>query len=378
MNSRALFFLPLSFWMLWPVASRAGQPEPPRTVTPPLETPSLPVERHLAIGGQGYFPVALRLQDGRIAVVLRGGGPHLSIQGRLDMIFSSDEGNTWTNPVVVVDSPLDDRNPSLGQAKDGTIVVGFWRTATYDDEGKYNPKLDKPRNTWVTRSKDGGQTWSEPAAIDVSDIGIGSPYGRMVTLPDGTMLMAIYGFEVLPPGKERVGDRNHSYVYRSPDDGQTWKRLSEIGDGKWQHNETTIFLTPDGKLHAAARSRGNDLWVAESTDNGGSWSQPQRITPVNVCPGDFCLLKDGRLLLTVGNRVGPFGVLGMVSDAEGHFDWEKRFSLTADAVSADCGYPSNILLKDGRVLTVYYETRSKEQPKWKVHCGAITYQPPAP
>ena len=36
-------------------------------------TPS--VERSLIVSGQGYFPVALRLQDGRIAVVLRGGAP---------------------------------------------------------------------------------------------------------------------------------------------------------------------------------------------------------------------------------------------------------------------------------------------------------------
>lgn len=47
------------------------------------------------------------------------------------MVFSSDEGKTWTKPIVVVDSPADDRNPALGQAKDGTLVVGYWRTATY-------------------------------------------------------------------------------------------------------------------------------------------------------------------------------------------------------------------------------------------------------
>ena len=52
-------------------------------------------------GGAGVFSVAVRLRDGRIAAVLRGGGPHLSIHGRLDMIFSSDEGETWSKPVLV-------------------------------------------------------------------------------------------------------------------------------------------------------------------------------------------------------------------------------------------------------------------------------------
>src|ERR1051325_7552076 len=116
------------------------------------EPPGL--QRSLVVSGQGYFPVALRLQDGRIAVVLRGGGPHVAITGRLDIVFSSDEGNTWTKPTVVNDSPIDDRNPAFGQAKDGPLVAGFWRTARYDDAGKYNAKLDKPVTTWVTRSID--------------------------------------------------------------------------------------------------------------------------------------------------------------------------------------------------------------------------------
>ena len=227
---------------------------------PSGDAPVIPVARHAAITGQGYFPVAIRLHDGRIAVVMRGGAGHLGLAGRLDMIFSSDEGKTWSKPVVVNDSPIDDRNPALGVARDGTLVVGFWRTATYDDAGKYSPKLtDKERSTWVTRSKDGGQTWSEPTRIDVSDIELGSPFGRMVTLPDGVMLMAIYGYEARPVGEKLPGDRNHSYVYRSTDDGQTWKRLSEIGDGKQQLNETALERMPDGRIIAAMRSRAGEV-----------------------------------------------------------------------------------------------------------------------
>lgn len=342
------------------------------------EARTIPVERHLAVKGQGYFPVALRLQDGRIAVVLRGGGPHLSIKGKLDMIFSSDEGVTWSAPVTVVDTEMDDRNPSLGQAKDGTLVVGYWRIATYDEKGNYDPKSEKERGTWVTRSKDGGKTWLEPAKIDVSDIGIGSPFGRIITLEDGAMLMAIYGYQTLPVEQKREGDRNHSYVYRSIDNGQTWKRLSEIGDGKLQLNETSLVSLPGGKIKAAMRARASDLWTAESSDGGRMWSAPQKLTPEKVHPADLNLLPDGRILLTVGNRVGPFGVLGMVSDARGQFDWKQRFNLVTDAAGGDCGYPSNVLLKDGRVLTVYYATKAKEQPAWGVHCGAVIYAVPSP
>jgi hypothetical protein len=82
---------------------------------------ALSLQRSVVVSGQGYFPVALRLHDSRIAVVLRGGAPHPGIHGRLDIVFSTDDGKTWTRPTVVVDSPVDDRNPALGQAEDGTF-----------------------------------------------------------------------------------------------------------------------------------------------------------------------------------------------------------------------------------------------------------------
>lgn len=341
------------------------------------ETASPVVTREAATTNQGYFPVAHRLKDGRIAVIMRGGAEHLGLKGRLDMIFSSDDGRTWSKPVVVNDSPIDDRNPALGVAKDGTIVVGFWRTATYDDAGKYNPKLsDKERSTWVTRSKD-GSTWSEATRIDTSDIELGSPFGRMVTLPDGAMLMAIYGYEVRPSGQKLPTDRNHSYIYRSTDDGQTWKRFSEIGDGKQQLNETAIERLSSGKIIAAMRSRAGEVWLSESTDDGATWSKTRQLTPVNAHPADLCQLPDGRVLMTVGNRLGAeagFGVFGLVSDANGEFDWNKRFNLVTDALSRDCGYPSSVSLMDGRALTLYYATRVKEHPEWKVHCGAVTFE----
>ncbi len=339
------------------------------------EQPPPGLARSAVVTGQGYFPVALRLQDGRIAVVLRGGAGHLGIKGRLDMVFSEDEGKTWSKPTLVVDTPLDDRNPALGQAKDGSLVVGFWRTANYDDQGKYNPKLEKPVDTWVTRSLDGGKTWSAPAGIDVSDIGWGSPYGRILTLEDGSMLMNIYGGPIRPPGTKAAAREDNSYLYRSTDHGQTWKRFALAGAKRF--NETALLRLPAGKLLAAMRTTGPaEVWLTGSTDNGQTWSQPQKVTPGRVHPADLCLLPDNRVLLVTGYRVGPFGVRGLIGDKDGQFDWEQRFLLVNDATNTDCGYPSSVVLKDGRVLTVYYAVGSKENPDWRVHCGAVIYRPP--
>jgi hypothetical protein len=135
---------------------------------------------------------------------------------------------------------------------------------------------------------------------------------------------------------------------------------------------------PGGRIIAAMRKRGDEMRQAESTDNGRTWTPLQPLAPAHFLPGDLCLLPDGRLLLTMGCRQAPMGVVGIVSDAHGHFDWEKRFALVTDAVSADCGYPSSVALTDGRVLTMYYATGAKDQPTWHIHAGAVVYRPPAP
>jgi hypothetical protein len=364
----------LRTWL--PVLTLIGVIAPAGRAIAAVERRPPALEQALVVSGQGYFPVALRLQDGRIAVVLRGGAAHVGIQGRLDIVFSADEGRTWTKPAVVVDSPVDDRNPAFGQAKDGTLVVGFWRTARYDDQGRYNEKLDKPVNTWVTRCRDDGKTWSEPAEIDVSDIDWGSPYGKILTLPDGSMLMNIYGERVRRPGKRVTGSEEHSYLYRSTDNGQTWKRYSHPGAKRF--NETGLVRLPSGTLLAAMRTAGAaEVWLTESRDDGKSWTEPKKVTPAHVHPADLCLLPDGRVLLVTGYRAGPYGVRGLVGDKDGTFDWEQRLVLVNDATNGDCGYPSSVLLKDGRVLTVYYAVGSKDHPKWGVHCGAVRYRAPA-
>ena len=360
------------------VKAKAPAPTPD-----PAEPAPIPVQRTL-VAKDTLFPVALRLQDGRIAAVVRSPANHLGLDGRLDIIFSSDEGQTWSQPTVVVDTEIDDRDPAFGQAKDGTLVIGYYRDANYNDQGKYDRLLDRPHDTWVTLSPDGGKTWQKPLPIDVSEIGWGSPYGRISTQPDGSMLMPIYGLEVRPSGQKSPprpdgapGDQNHSYLFRSTDNGKSWKRWSEVGDGKLQLNETAILRLPDGKIIAAVRSRTRDLLRTDSTDEGRTWSKPRPLAPINVHPADLVLLDDGRILLTIGYRIRPLcGVVGMVSDAQGEFKWEKHFVLMNDAYSGDCGYPSTVLLKDGRAMTLYYATLLKGEPKWSTHCGALTYRVP--
>jgi hypothetical protein len=70
-------------------------------------------------------------------------------------------------------------------------------------------------------------------------------------------------------------------------------------------------------------------------------------------------------------------VRGVVGDAAGNFDWARRFVVADDSTNSDTGYPSSVVLKDGRVLTFYYAVGSKTHPDWGVHCAVAEYRPPA-
>ncbi len=323
---------------------------------------------------RGYFPWALKLKDGRIAVVLRGGAAHVGIKGRLDVVFSSDDGKTWTKPAVVVDSPTTTATPRSAKpptARSSSPSGGprgtFKDYAALDDAAK-------PVSTWVTRSSDGGRTWSDPAEIDVRDIGYGSPYGKMITLPDGTMLMNIYGYGVEPAGAPRKARDDHSHLYRSADGGKTWSRLSTIGRN---FNETGLLRLTDGTLLAAMRSAGDkaNVSLTRSADGGNTWAEPEAVTGAAAHPADLVQLPDNRVLMAVGYRAGPFGVRRLVGDDQGNFDWEKRTVLNDDSTNVDTGYPSSVVLADGRVLTVYYAVGSKAHPAWGVHCAAVEHRP---
>lgn len=148
-----LLTFPLLAWAVLTLDARADEQE--------RLLPSL--ERFLVVSGQGYFPVALRLKDGRIAVVLRGGAGHLGIKGRLDMVFSSEEGKTWTRPTLVVDSPEDDRNPALGQTKDGSLVVATCAWPSTTSRAATSPSS----TSWIAPGSSGPRTAARPGASPV-------------------------------------------------------------------------------------------------------------------------------------------------------------------------------------------------------------------
>jgi hypothetical protein len=309
--------------------------------------------------GLGYFPVAIHLKNGDVLAVIRGGAPHIGMKGRLDLVRSTDKGKTWSAPWTAIDEDLDDRNPALGQLKDGTLVLAYVIAGGYDETGlrfKANRQGRTFDGVYLIFSKDNGRTWTRPVRDPAihkfyEGSGLVSPYGKIVQLGDGSVLMAVY-FEFFD---ERG---NQSYLFRSGDGGKTWKDPVLLGA---HYNETGIVVLRDGRLLAAMRSEmGASLAITESSDRGRTWTKPVQITKDSEHPADLIQLRDGRVLLTFGERNAPRGAHAMISADGRAWDQSRQIVLADDAPNTDCGYPSSVEVGAGKIVTLYYQVEDKK------------------
>jgi hypothetical protein len=113
----------------------------------------------------------------------------------------------------------------------------------------------------------------------------------------------------------------------------------------------------DGQLvvqirnHNAKSSR--ETLQSTSPDGGKKWSVPRSIGVWGL-PSHLLRLKDGRLLMTYGHRRKPFGNQARVSTDHGA-TWSEPMIVSGDGIGGDLGYPSTVQLKDGSLLSVWYE-----------------------
>jgi Neuraminidase (sialidase) len=323
--------------------------------------------------GQGYFPVAISLQNGDVLAVLRGGAAHVGVKGRLDLVRSTDRGKTWSPAWTVVDGEFDDRNPAMGQLKDGAIVLAYVIASGYDSTGLHFGKREERvfDGVYLTFSRDNGKSWSTPvrdSAIHQFYAGKGdvSPYGKIVQLPGGTVLMAVY-FEFFD------GRGNESYLFRSKNGGKTWGDPVLLGR---HFNETGIVRLRDGRILAALRSeQGGHIAIAESADEGHTWSTPVQITADREHPADLIQLHDGRVLMVFGERNAPRGVHAIISKDGRTWKKSSQIVLADDAPIGDCGYPSSVEVEGGRVLTLYYQVDDSKNAPSSASARAVIWRP---
>lgn len=312
------------------------------------------------------WPNLTRLPDGKIIATIFNQPSHAMTEGDVECWASSDDGKTWekTGTPAVHDPDTNRLNVAAGLAANGDLIALVSGWASRNPGGAF--ELDRVIRAWICRSRDGGKTWSvdksgmpeqTPASTPVI------PFGDIVPGQDGNLRTIAYG--------ER-GDVHQTFVYRSRDDGKSWGEPVAI-DQNGQRNETALIHLGNGRWLAAARTdhhRGG-LYLYESSDDANTWQFRERITGDSQHPAHFMRLRDGRLLLSNGNRAGRHkGVDVRVSDDEGQ-TWSQPKRVVD--FQNDGGYPSSIQLPGGQVLTAYYAIRVAGYQGY--HMGVVTWDP---
>lgn len=354
---------------------------------PILDVRALPgTAEVIAYKDGGLFPV-LALAGDAVIAVLRGGAGHLGLDGRIEIVRSLDAGQSWSHPAVVADSEVDDRNPAFGVTPRGALILAYHQQGNYDEAGNWRRReaMEQSRVAiQVTRSHDQGLTWETPYPLGVDLLAAGSPFGKIVALADGTLLMPIYGRPVAPllgnRAGEVTGDGDCSYLVRSQDDGATWGEPSLIGINK---NETALTALTDGGVLALMRSTPPDqaLYSSHSADGGESWSPPVQVTGPRQHPADLVQLANGDILMTYGNRTAPYRIEGKISRDGGRSWLAPLLTFSAPLYGydlpserpTDLGYPSSVVHRSagrGQGVTIYYYNPSVRKP-WQHESRSI-------
>jgi BNR repeat-like domain/Prenyltransferase and squalene oxidase repeat len=294
-----------------------------------------------AAGGYAAFPDMCRTKSGDLLCVFYSGYGHVSKPnaewpkgGRIMAVRSSDDGQTWSEPVVVSDTVHDDRDPHIAALHDGTLLCNWFATAHPNQPFAHR----KPHALFLARSSDNGKTWREPEEIKLDSPDWFACSAPVRELPDRSLILGLYTENV---------NRICGATIKSADGGRSWTHLVLIGEHAGLHldAETDVIRLKDGRLLAALRSSKTNLHFATSTDEGKTWGAVYSSGFKGHCPY-FLRHSSGAILLA--HRLPATAVHWSFDEGK---TWQGPLQID-DVIGA---YPSCVELPDGRVYCVYYE-----------------------
>ena len=306
------------------------------------------------------------------------------------MWISFNEGETWTCPIVVNDSYLDDRDAGITYLGNGRLLMAFFnqrderdgahvvdcdwmkapRKATISGMGKVVPLIEAEKRiegNFVKISEDYGVTWSENIPVPMT-----APHGASVGIDGCPIFM---GRITDGENKDRIG------YYHSADGGYTWDfrgvvPIPEDANTNMMHEPHVVQL-PDGRLLGAIRVHDRPVepsftvYTTFSDDGGYTWSMPQ-CTGLDGSPPHLMVHSSGAVILSYGCRNGNKKSERAAVSYDGGVTWADDYELNADIPYNDLGYPATVELADGSLLTVYYQCQVLDdwtsilQTKWSL------------
>ena len=289
---------------LWVATSKDGG----LTLSPPVRVAGrLVFQARIAVDLENRAHLTW-LQVTEVGVRRVAGGPN-----RIVSSHASDDGKTWSAPVPLSD-PGRERVGAATPAIDseGHLVILYmdYKSDRRDFEFLDGPPAEEPFALVVTRSEDGGESFSPGAEIDA---GLVATRRFLVFLPEFPSLAAGRDGTMYASWADgRNGDED-VFVRRSDDGGRSFGPMvrvndNPVGDGTDQYLPR-LDLAPNGRVDVLWLDRRNDpgnvlneAYLASSTDGGKSFDNVRLSSASsNSKVGPF---NDAMLPIDFGSRLG--------------------------------------------------------------------------
>lgn len=323
------------------------------------------------------WPTVAQDENGTLYAVCSGFRiRHVDGYGKTVMYISKNGGKTWTPPIIINDSYIDDRDVGILYLGEGKLLVSWFTRSPEEYRSQKHmdmmskaspagqkaihamteavtmlPEEDRLLGSYVMLSRDYGVTWEEKVSIPIT-----APHGPTLC-KDGSLIYL--GTEHRIP-EMRIGP-SKVQLYRSRDLGKTWTLESTIERPDWLQPgqklcEPHVLELPDGRLLGAIRleqPQPFSIVTTVSEDGGKTWG-PVTPTGVNGAPPHLMLHSSGALICTFGRRVPPFGEYAIVSHDLGK-TWSEEYVIDDNTDNRDLGYGSTLEMADGSLMSVYYQ-----------------------
>ena len=326
---------------LWLSSSRDGG----RTLSAPIMVSGrLAFQARLAIARSGAIHVTWL--QGREVALYR----FTSVENPIVAVSSTDGGRTFSRPVQLSD-PERERvgvaSPVLDDKDELVVLYEDFKGDRRDFENLEGPAWSEPFALVITRSSDGGRTFSKGVEVESGLV----PTKRfLVFLPDFPSLAAGPDGSMFVTWADGRNEDEDAFIRRSDDGGRTWAPPVRVndnpkGDGTAQYLPM-VAVAPGGRVDVVfldrRRDRNNvmtDATVASSHDQGRSFENVQ--------------LSE----VSFDSRVGPS------ADLKFGVDFGSRLGLVSD---------------DDRSLAAWTDTRLGSEDTGRQYVMATAFQIPTP